>query len=157
MDVFYHKKFIFQLFSYQLIQFLNLYNFRKFYKRIKRNIPFAKSKPYFLYDKEIILCLNDNLARDTACIMPLSSVQFFLNNAPFLIVHLVYLTVSHFICLCIIVATMPSHFVCRDVLLRYRREGDRKRTRSGDSELLFFLRIALRPQSQSRRKKQAVT
>lgn len=59
------------------------------------NGTFLLQKRDFLYDKEFILSLNNNLAKDTACIMP--SVQFFLNNASFLIVHLVCLTISHFI------------------------------------------------------------
>lgn len=125
--------------------------FRKCYERIKRNISFAKSKRDFLYDKEFILSLNNNLAKDIACIMPLSSVQFFLNNAPFLIVHLVCLTISHFIWLCVIVATMWLHFVCRGVLLHYQGEGDRKRTRSGDSEFLFFLHLSASLSDRSRK------
>lgn len=85
--------------------------------------------------------------------MPLSSVQVFSNNVPFLsAVNPVRLSI--FISLFIVVATLRSHSV-PGCSIAYRRDATRRRrkrdARSGDSELLFFFHLSASLSDRSRK------
>lgn len=95
----------------------------------------------FSTTKRLVLLSMNNLAKDTACIMSLSSVRYFLNNALSLVIpNLVYLSI---IC-------HNTYFVS-GCSITYRREGAGRGREAGIASFYFFSSLCISLSDRSRK------